>query len=873
LTAAIELWSTLPEPHPLELAASLGNLSSLRINAGRLEEAEILLLQAISLKTGAPGNNTWSIARTEYKLGKLYWHMGRYPDSEKYLTSAARTAREVLGPDAPLTLGYTNTLGNVYFDEHRYGEALRAYTTALDGAEDEGRRDVGALINVSACYNVLGRYSDAIKAAKKGLAVLDDQQVAADNFQRSKLHRNLGQAYLLEGKTDSARFHIDEDLCITRARRMENTPEWYEGLTNLAKLELESGNLGQADSLYRLVFDGWLRITGADHQHVAQTLLDWAEVVYRQGNVDSAAAMAAVSFDTYRQLLFEHSFGLTEQSAYEYSTYARTAAMTALSYLLQAERDSSQTHRVADIVLATKGIVSDELFRRSRFYAHIRDHKLQSQLHRWRRVRKELAHLSVSEATTEGSVSQDTIDSLSDLRTQLETELALASYEHREDTPYRGSLSEIVSGALPDNCALVEYFFTDRPEHRADEPDGQVLFSIVLKSKGPPEVHTCSRVDSLESLAQAYRSHILAIAGEGRLPSGLDLEAYDVIAADLYQLLWRPLEGSLGGANLVLIAPDGVLNLLSFGGLKGVDGSYLVESQDISYLNAARDVLRKQLSENVNRGLLAFGDPDFDASPQTRLSSLGHAVENLTPLDVATRSQAMRLTRTWSTDSHVSRIPSSRQELASIAQVWSATSSDPLTMFVDAGASEDNLAQSAAGHRIIHLATHGFFTRQEEPGDSVALLSETNDDRSGNPLLSCGLLLAGCNLHGAGANELGVEDGVLTAEEVSLLDLEGVESVVLSACESGIGDVREGEGVFGLRRAFRLAGAGTVVSTLWPVDDRTTAEMMAAVYSLDERSIGRRVCDVQRDRLSRLRNAGLCDHPFGWAAFIVGGSL
>jgi CHAT domain-containing protein len=140
-----------------------------------------------------------------------------------------------------------------------------------------------------------------------------------------------------------------------------------------------------------------------------------------------------------------------------------------------------------------------------------------------------------------------------------------------------------------------------------------------------------------------------------------------------------------------------------------------------------------------------------------------------------------------------------------------------------------------------------------------------------NPLLLSGLFLAGANLHGKGADELGTEDGILTAYEVSAMDLTGTEMVVLSACETALGRVEEGEGVYGLRRAFQVAGARTVISALWPVSDQATAEFMAELYANSEESIPERIRRLQLRKIKELRSAGQSDHPFYWAAFIATG--
>ena len=151
--------------------------------------------------------------------------------------------------------------------------------------------------------------------------------------------------------------------------------------------------------------------------------------------------------------------------------------------------------------------------------------------------------------------------------------------------------------------------------------------------------------------------------------------------------------------------------------------------------------------------------------------------------------------------------------------------------------------------RMLHIATHGFFL---------------HDDRIANPLLRSGLALSGANLN-AGTNE----NGVLTALEASNLNLWGTRLVTLSACDTGVGEVRNGEGVYGLRRAFFLAGAETLVMSLWPISDYVTREMMTAYYSGLKTGLGRG--DALRQAQLAMLKRKHREHPFYWASFIQAG--
>jgi CHAT domain-containing protein len=228
-------------------------------------------------------------------------------------------------------------------------------------------------------------------------------------------------------------------------------------------------------------------------------------------------------------------------------------------------------------------------------------------------------------------------------------------------------------------------------------------------------------------------------------------------------------------------------------------------------------------------------------------------------------------------------LPGSAREAETIVAIWkqSQAAIEPADVgaerFTGRSATEAALKQRVRGVRVLHLATHGFFlggrcaSALAQPAEAGKGDSFFKVGDAANPLLLAGFALAGANARGAPQSG---EDGVLTAEEVAALDLRGVEWAVLSGCDTGVGEIRAGEGVFGLRRAFQVAGARTVIMSLWHVDDDSTRRWMTSVY--EQRFVRRlgtaeAVRQASLDQLRRRRRAGTSTHPFYWAGFIAAG--
>jgi CHAT domain-containing protein len=193
-------------------------------------------------------------------------------------------------------------------------------------------------------------------------------------------------------------------------------------------------------------------------------------------------------------------------------------------------------------------------------------------------------------------------------------------------------------------------------------------------------------------------------------------------------------------------------------------------------------------------------------------------------------------------------------------------------------ASETTFKRSAHDYRVLHLATHGFFlsdacSTSSAPGTrGVGGLTGAPPRPAENPLLLSGLALSGANRRAPAAAE--GDDGILTAEEVASLDLSGVEWAVLSACDTGVGEITAGEGVFGLRRAFQIAGARSLIMSLWSVEDQSTRAWMKALYEgrfERNRTTADAAHEASLAMLSDRRSKGLSTHPFYWAAFVAGG--
>jgi len=280
------------------------------------------------------------------------------------------------------------------------------------------------------------------------------------------------------------------------------------------------------------------------------------------------------------------------------------------------------------------------------------------------------------------------------------------------------------------------------------------------------------------------------------------------------------------------------------------------------------------------------GNPAFDQAGRITLASDRQSAPTAAPGATTVLLRGSRLGCGTFKTLHFPPLPASQQEADNIAALWKRSTAGEgtvplareLLQMTGSDASPEAFERYAPGKRVLHIATHGFFL-EDSCQSAVALRLDANKQEENsapataeNPLLLSGLAFAGANRRGSAKPD--ETDGILTAEEIAGINLEGVDWAVLSACDTGVGEIKVGEGVFGLRRAFQLAGAKTVIMSLWPVEDETTRQWMRTLYRehfLNGKDTGESVRAASLQILSQRRARHQSTHPFYWGAFIAAG--
>jgi CHAT domain-containing protein len=340
---------------------------------------------------------------------------------------------------------------------------------------------------------------------------------------------------------------------------------------------------------------------------------------------------------------------------------------------------------------------------------------------------------------------------------------------------------------------------------------------------------------------------------------GLDLgkNVNTSLGPKLYQLVWKPIEPYLKGITKIAYSPAGKLYSIAFQALPADSGKVLMDKYRLQQYTSTRQIAFRDGSNKsiIPEGITLFGNPDFSADS----ISLSKQKKNPAVVNKLLKPDTRGNAGLWTS------LPGTAEEVKKISNLFSQYQVTAKTL-TQLNASEENLkAQHEKSSQVLHIATHGFFLPMADKKEAVDINRQNNYSLAQDPLMRSGLILSGGNYAWSGKTPIeGVEDGIVTAYEISQLDLSNTELVVLSACETALGDVKGSEGVFGLQRAFKMAGVKKMIVSLWQVPDKETAELMTTFYTywMKGKTINDAFAQAQADMRKKYS-------PFYWAAFVL----
>jgi CHAT domain-containing protein len=704
-----------------------------------------------------------------------------------------------------------------------------------------------------------GKYDEALPLVERALEIRG-KVLGTEHPEVAQTLNNLAGIYKDKGDFAKAEPLFLRALTIWEKSLGPEHPHVATALNNLANTYHSKGDYAKAEPLYQRALAIREKTLGPEHTDVARSLNDLSALYAAKGAVAQAVTLQSRAIGiSERNIDYNLRIGSERQKLAYLATLSARASQTVSLHIRDASTDPTAASLAATTILQRKGRTLDAM---SGSFAAIRQRfnpEDQALLDQLNDVTAQLARLVLGGPNRLAPAErQKQIKAMEKEKEKLEAEISRRSPEFRAQS--QPITLAAVQAAIPTNAVLIEFAsyhpFNAQALGNDQEYDKPRYVAYLLRREGEIQWKELGDAKTIDQAIDAFRKALSD-------PRRRDLKT---LARAVDAKVMQPLRALLGGATRALVAPDGALNLIPFEALVDEQDRYLIERYSFTYLTSGRDLLRLQVGRESKSVPLVLADPMFGKPEMGQLAKA----------DVPQRKppSRMRLRQSVTTGSDLSNVyfaplMGTALEAREIKSLFPEARA-----LLGEQATETSLKQSVAP-RILHIATHGFFLEDRPVGiEGTRGLSFMQDDgelrrlnvdvKIENPLLRSGLALAGANLR-TGRDD----DGILTALEASGLNLWGTKLVVLSACDTGVGVVKTGEGVNGLRRALVLAGSETQVMSLWPVSDYVTQRMMKAYYAGLKQGQGRGEA-LRRVKLEMMRQKGM-EHPFYWAGFIQSG--
>jgi len=813
--------------HP-DTATSLNDLALLYISMGDYAKAEPLFRRSLKIKETTTALNN---------LAAVYRDMGDYAEAEPLFQRSLKIAEKTLGPDHPDTAIPLNGLAALYHPMGDYVKAELLYQRALKIKEKalgpEHPDTATALNNLALLYISMGYFAKAELLYQRALKIYE-KALGPDHPKTAAALNGLASLYDSVGYYAKAEALCQRSLKIREKALGPNHPDTAMALTNLAGLYDSMGDFAKAELLYQRALKIREKALGPEHPATARVLNDLARLKIDLREARDAIPLAMRARQAEEKYL---SNILSFTSEQQRLTFQKTTRPYTLFATLGSAAELAQT------VLRQKGIVLDSLLE-DRLVAEAsadpKQHEIITQL---RATKQRLMQLvlevpkDLSEAAQKLRAAEK--EKLSTEVKQLEGGLARQVAGLGKARSALSITVPQVQSVLPKQTVLIESL---RYSHYIGKGKFETRYgAVVISPSGEPKWVPLGAAAEIEEDVKRYQKSVRGETDEATLGN---------VLKSLEERVWAPIEKALPeDSTTVIVSPDGELSFVSFATLLTPDDRFLGEKYSIRYVASGRDLLRESKPSD-NPMTVVFANPKFDSHATTPATGSSSPV-------ALRRSIEMRNLQSIP----LPALPGAAKEAAALKK----RRGKDVKVFLGSKATEAELSQ-VSSPSVLHLATHGFFLPEIELGKQTNSLEQTGEipkTKLENPMHRSGLALAGAKrtleAWSRGEPPPIENDGIVTAEEVGGLKLNGTWLVVLSACETGSGEARAGEGVMGLRRGFIQAGGQNLLMTLWPIYDQMAVKILSDFYEAADKTHNapKALAEVQRDWLVKLRKSSL----------------
>jgi len=839
-----------------DYAVSLNNLALLYMRMGLYDKAEPLCKESIAIYKEFLQDNKSDMTFSLNNLAYLYEVLGQYEKAEPLFLESLNIRKEVLGEKHPYYAVSLNNLAHLYFSMGQYEKAELIFQDAIKIQKDiYGEKQpeyAGSLNNLAGLYRRTGNYEKAEPLYLEALKIRKEIFGVKHIYYAQALN-NLAALYSDMGEYEKALPFILEAKEIVSGIFGEKHPDYAQTINNLAKLYGSLGQYEKAEKFYIEAINVRKDVLGEKHPAYASSLNNLAELYKITEKYDKAEPLFIEANEIYIYRLRNIFPYLSENQKLNFlkSVYDKFEIFYSYSDE-RCKENPSIISNMLDVRIASKGIILNSTVS---MYNKIRTSDNQQYIDRYNELINlkstfiKAQELSVDERSRRGL----NISELERKSEELEKELSISlGTGISEKFNWRD-----IKSSLEKNEAAVEYI--DFNFYDKDWTDSVYYSAVIVRNDAeePVYIKLCTQTELENYLSDAADNQNSYVRNPEK-------------SIELYRLIWQPVANYLSGIDRVIVSPSGILNKISFSALRDENDRFLIDKYKITYAGNLKDIaINKELKmKDEVMTAAVFGGIVYDID-SVALSSKKSVIRGEKDFEEFKPEGKIIVSETkgyygWD---YLDGTLTEANNIKSILE----NNEYNVSEYTGLNGSEE-IFKSLNGNQspgILHISTHGFFnpepdkSYEKSKGFTVPVYIYKLSD---NPLFRSGLIFAGANRVWKGGSEIeGLENGILTAYEVSTMDFRNTGLVVLSACETGLGDIKGGEGVFGLQRAFKTAGANNIIMSLWKVPDEATMELMTAFYSnwlVKKMSKDEAFFEAQKQMKQKFSD------PYFWSGFI-----
>ncbi|MEM7367967.1 MAG: CHAT domain-containing tetratricopeptide repeat protein [Bacteroidota bacterium] len=888
----------LGKQHP-QYGNFLNSLGRLYMLMGRYVEALPCFQEAVEISANYQGKQHADYGVYLTNLGNLYQNMGQYDLALPYLEDARQNTELSLGKAHPHYGDRLNNLAALYEKMGQYEKALPFHQEALQNtANTLGKQHPSyglRLLNIATYYQYMGQYEEArdycqqaldntaqnlgkhhreyaLRLSRLGLIYQDlDQYDMARALSHQALDlmeagaetqhpfygtilNNLGLIYRKMAQTDTAILYFQQALDHCEHLLGTAHPTYGVLLFNMGLTYQSQTSYSVAAPYFEKALEHGMKTLGEEHPFIGDRLFHLAISYQHMGQVERSYAYHMDLFEALSGQLLSQ-FDVLSDRLQSSLLQKKLIQFDQLASFGLAHPEFAELHATGfDTQVLLKGFLQ---LRQSDLLETLRTHPdslVQQQYLAWEHLHNTLAiqyQKPMGERTSYSSQIEKEAE-------RLEVSLANLSLNFRRFRK-RVNWKDVQATLAPGEAAIE---FAHFPYYNGGQLTDSILYvAYVLRSTDSlPHMIPLFEQQELQRLISSKQQVSLDRLYASR---GLRARRSLVQATKLVDLIWHPIDSLMSGVKRIYYSPSGLLHRINLGAIALNKKTYLGDTYELVLLGSTRSLALAEediSSPKINNALLLGGIDYRQDIPMILSDAMTWQAKNseLEQLSIVSRGGST----SWN------ELPGTEVEVQQIGHLLRGHSYD-VDLMTGPGASETSIRSLSSFPDILHIATHGYFFPDPEnaPRRSLSEINELSPMQlSDHPMVRSGLILAGAN-HAWAGNPVpeGQEDGILTAYEISRMNLSNTELVVLSACETGLGDIQGNEGVYGLQRAFKIAGAKYILMSLWQVPDQATQELMVVFYEkwLGGMEIRAALQEAQKQIRQKYKE------PYYWAGFVL----